>query len=340
MELKVPKSALTFSEDLSVNFSATDDIKYASMLGYSGKPMEHWLFGKLVVDVEGIDFNKPRIPILEDHDHRKKIGWSQKPNTANHQVNFENIRLLSNDTAENFHANATEGFPYQASISFYPKKIEELTQNAKAKVNGYEVQGPALIFRESIFRESSVVTFGMDHRTHSKPLSDEEKVAVNFSEADAEIIQKFLQPTKETDMEKDTSKDLELKIQEYEAKIAALETSNTEKFTEYENQIKLMREENAKVRQENFKKDVETKLGADETEFIMKFYGKLENEELGELIGKIQSYTEKINALGAPQGDSDVPEEKKEASFDEVKKYAEEKGVSFSEANRALNAKN
>lgn len=187
---KIPKSALRFSDDLHIEFSEEED-KKASMLAYSGKPMSHPIFGDLVVDVSGIKFQSSKIPILEDHEEDRKIGFSGKPSTEGNVVRFDDIILLDNEIAQEFYKNAAKGFPYQASISFYPKKVEEVSQNSSAEVNGFTQKGPALIFRESVFRESSVVTFGMDHRTSSVAQSEDDTVSVILSKDSAEILNSY-----------------------------------------------------------------------------------------------------------------------------------------------------
>lgn len=201
---KIPKSALRFSDELHVEF-AEDDSKKASMLAYSGKPMRHPLFGNLVVDVSGIKFQSSRIPILEDHEEDKKIGFSGKPSTENNIVQFDDITLLDNEVAQEFYKNAAKGFPYQASISFYPKKVEKVEEGASAEVNGFTQKGPAIIFRESMFRESSVVTFGMDHRTSSIPQS-EDTVSVVLSDSSAEILNSYFR-SETADEDNDNSED-------------------------------------------------------------------------------------------------------------------------------------
>lgn len=188
--VKVPEKALQFSDNLDIEFDDSDNQK-AKMLGYSGKPMSHPLFGDLVVDVSGINFIYDRIPILEDHDDEKKIGFSSEPSTEENKVYFDDITLLDNYFAKEFQKNSKKGFPYQASISFYPKKLEDVREGAEAEVNGFKIKGPALIFRESDFRESSVVTFGMDHRTSSVAQSNKD-VVLNLSEEDAHTLSEKL----------------------------------------------------------------------------------------------------------------------------------------------------
>lgn len=191
--VKLPKNALRFNETLYMEFS-DDESERASMMAYSGQPMEHPIIGKLAVDVSGIKFVYSSIPILEEHDEFRKIGFSSKPDLSGDQVYFKDITLLDNEYAQEFKKNARKGFPYQASIAFYPKKVERIEEGAKAQVNGYELKGPALIFRETTFRESSVVAFGMDHKTNSQTQGNE-NLEVLLSDKEADMVERIFQET-------------------------------------------------------------------------------------------------------------------------------------------------
>lgn len=325
---EIPKSALNFAEDLHIDFEETDEVKKASMLGYSGQPMDHPWFGKLVIDVAGIKFRTSKVPILEDHDDEKKLGWSKKPSIDNNQIYFDDITLLDNTLANEFHANAKKGFPYQASISIYPNKLEEFDKDSEVEVNGYKLKGPGLIFRESVFRESSVVTFGMDHRTNSQAYSDNEMVAVSLSESDASIINKLI-PTKEPDM----SAELEAKIAEIQKKVEEYEA----KFSETSNENESLKANLLNLQKENFQKDLTSKVGEEDAGFLMKFYGSIPSENLEEIAGKFKNFQEIINDLGKAKGSDEVPsEQSKEPTVEDVKNYAKENGLSFVEANRIL----
>jgi len=326
-ETKVPKSALNFAEDLHIDFDDSEGVKRASMLGYSGKPMDHPWFGKLVVDVDGIAFRQSKIPILEDHDDEKKIGFSKKPSLENFQIYFDDITLLDNALADQFYKNASQGFPYQASISIYPKKLEELSKDQEAEVNGYKIKGPGLIFRESVFRESSVVTFGMDHRTASKVFEDEEMVSVNLSETDSKIIDKLI-PKKEQDM----TKELEEKIAELQQNIADTEA----KFSRTEEENTELKNSLLELQKENVHKNLAMQVGGEDANFLMEFYGSIDEVGLNKLATKFIQFTETINELGKPKGSNEVPEQTKEPTVKEIQEYADKHKISFVEANRKL----
>jgi len=171
---QVPKSALFFADTAVVEFAdATEgELKKGSMFLYSGSKVDHWYWGKTVIDVEGIDFSQhKKYPILENHDTDKKIGFSDKVE-LNNNVFFPEIKLLSNAHAEEFYNNAREGFPYQASISIRPTLLERVEKEESTEVNGMKLKGPLTVFRKSLFREGSICVHGVDTKTDSSVFAE------------------------------------------------------------------------------------------------------------------------------------------------------------------------
>lgn len=176
--MNVPAHALRFSEEANISLKDGDDEKPAfSMKAYSGKLIKgHYFWGDLAIDVNGIQFNGKRIPILEDHSWEKKLGVSNSlPKTENNEIFFDKVNLLSNPAATEFKQNLDDGFPFQSSISIRPLKVEELEEGVSAEINGYTMKGPGRIIRQSLFREASACVFGIDHRTSIQSLSESEE---------------------------------------------------------------------------------------------------------------------------------------------------------------------
>ena len=178
--MQVPKNAMYFVENGNISLSDDEEKQHFAIEAYSGKIIKgHYFWGDLAIDVSGIEFNSKRIPILEDHEWDKKLGVSNSlPNTEGNKVSFEKVKLLSNPRALEFKQNLDDGFPFQASISIRPSKVEELEEGAKAEVNGYTMKGPGRIIRQSIFREASACVFGADHRTSVTAFSDDDNEEV------------------------------------------------------------------------------------------------------------------------------------------------------------------
>lgn len=187
--MKVPKGGFRlFTDEPSIDFKEEDENGLPtsfSMKAYTGSVMPDMWDGGIAVDVSGIDFSgKRRFPILEQHEIDKKIGVAaSKPNTDGHQVFFEKIDILNNQHAQEFKQNLKDDFPYQASISIKPLKVEEVPQKETAEVNGKKFTGPGVIIRSSKFREASVCVFGRDDKTSVASLSEED-----YEDMDVELI--------------------------------------------------------------------------------------------------------------------------------------------------------
>ena len=229
--LKVPASALCFSEEANIFLSdkAEDGKQYFSMSAYSGKLIKgHSYWGDLAIDVSGIKFRQKRIPILEEHDLGRKLGISNSlPNLEGNQIVFDKISLLNNEYAQEFKQNLDDGFPYQASISIKPTKVEELEEDATAEVNGYKMKGPGRIIRESFFREASACVFGADHRTAVQSLSDEE-IEVQVELIESKNAKKKITKKAKGEKPMDFSDIKESNPDLYDRIIAALTAKDTE----------------------------------------------------------------------------------------------------------------
>ncbi len=281
---KVPKKALLFNEqsDGVLSFSAKEEGEgqKLTMLGYSGALMDHWWWGKVAVDVKGVKFGRKPYPILEDHMTEKKIGVAFSAETKDNKIFFPEIKPLKNQYAEEVLNNMEAGFPYQASISIKPSKIEQIKEGSSAEVNGFTVKGPAVIFRESLFRESSVCTFGVDNNTETKAFSEREEDLVEFSysivgEENIETEEKIMDlkelkekhPNLVFSIEKEVmdAKDVELsaKDEELSVKNTEIETLKTE-ITSLSDQLKEKDEQLQEFnRKEVLRKEQDMKASAD-----------------------------------------------------------------------------
>jgi hypothetical protein len=229
-KVTVPKNALVFNEEgpTAINFSQLEgEKKKAEMLVYSGKKMDHWFWGEVIIDVSGISFKTKPYPILEDHSTEKKIGFANKVELDN-KVFFPEINLLSNAHAQDFYKNADEGFPYQASISIRPTLVERVEKEESTGVNGMKLKGPLTVFRKSTFREGSVCVFGVDSNAHTDVFSDQsdeiEYEYVSFSESAGTFVS-------DTTNENSNKEDLTMDLKELKEKHPHL-------VTEIENAVK------------------------------------------------------------------------------------------------------
>lgn len=221
--VKVPTQALnlTEGEEAEFQFSEVDledgkkDQKLAKMTAYSGKTIYgHWLWGDLTIDVSGLENRKNKIPILEQHDVMRKIGFSKAPDLSQNKVELGDIQLLNTEAANEFSENSKAGFPYEASISAFPSVIEYVEEGETREVNGFSVKGPHTIFRKSQLKEASVAVFGWDHRTKSAALSEDS--GDEFVELDTEVVGKY--PGDNTNQNHFTEEDSSMNLDELKTK--------------------------------------------------------------------------------------------------------------------------
>lgn len=214
--VKVPVSALSITDQDEAEFQFSEveledgkkEKRLAKMTAYSGKTIKnHWLWGDLTIDLSGLDNRKSKIPILEQHDVYRKIGFSKAPDFSDGKVELSEIQLLNTDAANEFRENSKRGFPFEASISAYPSIIEFVEEGEESEVNGFGVKGPHTIFRKAQLKEASVAVFGWDQRTKSTALSEDSDS--EFVELDAEVIGKYHEYQKQTkNSQEDESMDL------------------------------------------------------------------------------------------------------------------------------------
>ncbi len=160
------------------------------MLAYSGGIIkDHWYWGDLAIDLEGMEFPKKKFPLLEDHDTSKKLGFIKKLSIENNQLTVTDAEFLDTPESIKFRETSAQGFPYEASIYAKPTKIQSLTKDETAEVNGYTMKGPGTIWRKAIFKESSVCTFGYDSNTKSVAMSETEDVTIEYGERSGEETQ-------------------------------------------------------------------------------------------------------------------------------------------------------
>jgi hypothetical protein len=193
--VKINKAALCFSNVGSlITLSAKEEGKQRSiaMTLYSGKLIKgHWYWGDLAIDTAGIKMAKKNIPILEDHDTSKKIGFGSFATNEKHELVAVENTFVDTSFANEFQRLSDQGFPYEASLSGRPTKIQRLMEKEEAEVNGFTMKGPGTIWRESVIREGSICTFGYDPHTKSVAMTENEEFDMEVNETllkDKEVV--------------------------------------------------------------------------------------------------------------------------------------------------------
>jgi hypothetical protein len=180
----VPRRALFLRDSTSeVQLAALGDEqpRTFSMVALTGKPLAHWYFGKLAIDLAGVRM-KQRLPVLKDHNTEERLGYTTAMrNEPGRGIVAEGRLLQRSPAAQQVLADSADGFPWQASTYLQASKMQRLAEGQSDQVNGYTVEGPATIFRESTLREVTFTALGVDDDTSATPLSAngaDEEVAV------------------------------------------------------------------------------------------------------------------------------------------------------------------
>lgn len=188
-EIEIPINALRLAENsqAEVKFeqkegTEEDQKTRFKMVANSGNIIpNHYFWGNLGIDLEGIKLGRQKKPALRDHDPQKIIGFTDKI-----EIN-EDGQLV----AEGFFTDKTEdgrlalelsldGFPFQASIYVPPSEILKVPVNDYAYVNGQRLDGPGHIFKKSTLREVTFTAMGADEATEAGvALSENRKTTVN-----------------------------------------------------------------------------------------------------------------------------------------------------------------
>ena len=248
---KIPQAALHFMDkDCFAQAVSIDGEKVSlDMVAYSGKVIkDHFWWGNLAIDIEGMSFPKSKFPILENHDTSKKIAFSKgKPNTDNFQLvmNPDKIEFVDTETAAEFIKLSKAGFPYESSIYAIPTSVESLEQGVSADVNGMTVKGPASIWRQSVFKEASVCVFGWDSNTSSSAFASTEV------ELDIEVTNLKLMEDQKTLTSKEVKKKMDLK---------EFKTEQPDAYNELMEEVKIVVTSDLEAKFKGEKKDLEDKL--------------------------------------------------------------------------------
>lgn len=197
---KAPLKACIFEQGCQVAFAEGNEQKGPdknfNIIAYSGQIIpNHYWWGNVAFDLEGIKFAKKVTPVLQEHFRSDRIGFSTKQEISD-KVTLEGP-FLSNPKAQELRSDMEEGFPMQASVYLQPDLIEHIKDGETVEVNGHKLKGPGTVFRKGKIHEVSMCTLGADSHTVSKAFAECGKQEIGFN-----VIKK------EQDMAKDKKTEL------------------------------------------------------------------------------------------------------------------------------------
>lgn len=163
---------------------AKDGNRPISMLARTAKPIEHWYWGKVVHDMAGMQLAAPTLPIDYCHDPEEILGYLDQFDAGPEglTVSGQVVSFQADDRAAEICHKADAGVPYQSSIAFDSGSVvcEDVREGMQVTVNGYQLQGPALIIRQWKLRAVSVCPYGADSDTRTSLAAADRDIAVQF----------------------------------------------------------------------------------------------------------------------------------------------------------------
>lgn len=172
-EVRIPKKAMFLRDaaEAVLELGKGSDPQNFTMVALTGKPLQHWWFGTLAIELSGVRMKK-QLPVLKDHDPNQRLGFTTNVENVPGRGIVAEGKLMADSAASREVLNdAKQGFPWQASTYLQAQKILRVPPGQEAKCNGKPVQGPAVIFLESTLREVTFCALGVDDDTSATPLS-------------------------------------------------------------------------------------------------------------------------------------------------------------------------
>lgn len=177
-----PLKACIFTDACNISFqeeSKAEDNSF-HIVAYSGEIIpDHWYWGNVAFDLQGVTFDKPKTPVLDYHINGNRLGFTTKQR-IDKQIEVDG-KFLSNAIAQGLKNDMQEGFPMQASVYIPPSSIEFVKEGATAQVNGKTLKGPGAIFRQAKIKDVTICTFGYDSYTLSTAFAEDGKQELQFN---------------------------------------------------------------------------------------------------------------------------------------------------------------
>jgi len=190
---QVPTAALRFSVgqfELRENGETAKSSPFR-MVARSGKPIEHWYWGSVVHDLDGMKLSKNRVAIDYAHDPKEVIGYANQfaSDSGDLVVTGALVPYKESDRASEIIHKQREGIPYEASINFGGDgiKIEEVRSGESVMVNGYEFAGPGVVIREWPLRGIAICPYGADGNTSTEFAESGSTMFVEYKESEMPI---------------------------------------------------------------------------------------------------------------------------------------------------------
>ena len=205
-------------------------------VAYSGGSFRQWWSTlPCYVDLSGMRLAE-QVCLMYDHDYDPecRLGVIEAKNDGK-TLTIDGEFDTGNPLAQSI-IRAGKKFDWQLSIGAENVKVERVDEGTVETINGNTVNGPALVVRESVLREVSIVAIGADAKT-----SMEIRASLMAPEPDEHVVQAVAQaePAVEIEKHETTEEDIDMN-EELNAKLNAITdglTKLSERIEETEKRI-------------------------------------------------------------------------------------------------------
>ena len=205
-------------------------------VAYSGGSFRQWWSAlPCYVDLSGMRMAE-QVCLMYDHDYDPecRLGVIEAKNDGK-TLTIDGEFDTGNPLAQSI-IRSGKKFNWQLSIGAENVKVERVDEGTVETINGNTVNGPALVVRESVLREVSIVAIGADAKT-----SMEIRASLMAPEPDEHVVQAVAQaePAVEIEKHETTEEDIDMN-EELNAKLNAITdglTKLSERIEETEKRI-------------------------------------------------------------------------------------------------------
>lgn len=305
-------SDLCFMENLQAECSflavegSEEKVPKLRMTALSGDLIRnHFYWGNLAINIDGVELAQAKTPILRDHDTNRPIAFSEsigksirEDGKPQFSVLPDKTTFVDTDHAKDFIKLSGQGFPFQSSIYAIPSSVTRYKTPTDIELNGRKFEKVDTVWNKCKLKEVSVCIFGHDSKTQAQTAFVEGEVEVEVSTIGPT---KLSQSWKEVySMDKLTleqfKSDFKEVAEEYAAEIVAEEKKKTqsieERFQEVTNGLKDLGAKLATVETENGKLKTENT----ELQTTVKQFSK---EKEAAVVDKV--WAEKLSASSIPE---------------------------------------
>lgn len=164
---RIPEHARRFAAPCELKAGDQADSVAVHILARSPEPLDHWYWGLCVHDLDGMQKHKEKLALDYVHDDEQILGYLDTFEHRDGGLWADGKLLLTSERAKQIYSDHQNGVPYEASIAFGMDGLvtEFVHANATAVVNGREMAGPLLVFRQWNLRGVAICPHGYDKHT-------------------------------------------------------------------------------------------------------------------------------------------------------------------------------